>query len=312
MKSLHQAVCAYAARHANRDGLAFTPVQGLRMMCVHSPQGALHSIYKPLVCLVLQGAKRMTVGLEKRVISAAQTVIVTADMPVVGRIIEASPSAPYVAIAIELDMSILREVTMQGGGAHMPHPARAQTLLTDNTDAEVLDCAARLMRLVDKPDAIPVLRPAILRELHYWLLSGAHGATLRALTAPENYTARLNGAIALLRREFRSRLSMEQLATAASMSLSAFHKHFKQLTSLTPGQYQKRLRLIEARRLMLDEGFSASRAAFEVGYESASQFTREYRRMFRMPPKQDALRVRAGARVDAQRVREQGRAISAV
>ena len=311
MKSLKRAVCAYAARHANRDGLAIAPVQGLRMMCVHAPQGALHSIYKPLVCLVLQGAKHMTVGLEKRVISAGQSVIVTADMPVVGRIIEASTSAPYVAIAIELDMSILRDLTMQLGGAHA-HASRARTLLTENTDTEVLDCAARLMRLVDKPAAIPVLRPAILRELHYWMLSGAHGQTLRALTAPENYTARLNAAITLLRREFRSRLSMEQLAAAASMSLSAFHKHFKALTSLTPGQYQKRLRLIEARRLMLDEGFSASRAAFEVGYESASQFTREYRRMFRMPPKQDALRVRAGARVGAQRSRENGRALSAV
>jgi AraC-like DNA-binding protein len=312
MKPLKQAVCTYAARHANRDGLALTPVQGLRMMYVHSSQGALHSIYKPLVCLVLQGAKHMMVGLDERTISAGQSVIVTADMPVVGRILEASPSAPYVAIAIELEMSILRDVTTQLGGARTSRGDRAQTLLTQSTDAEVLDCAARLMRLVDKPDAIPVLRAAILRELHYWLLSGAHGETLRALTAPENYTVRLNAAIALLRREFRSRLSMEQLAAAASMSLSAFHKHFKRLTSLTPGQYQKRLRLIEARRLMLDEGFSASRAAFEVGYESASQFTREYRRMFQMPPKQDALRVRAAARTGDQRSRENGRTIGAV
>ncbi len=131
-----------------------------------------------------------------------------------------------------------------------------------------------------------------MRELHYWLLSGQHGAALRSLAAPDSNVSRLAAAIAILRQEYRSRIPVERLAAAAAMSLTAFHKHFKHMTSLSPGQYQKRLRLIEARRLMLDEGFSASSAAFEVGYESVSQFTREYRRLFQAPPKRDALRVR--------------------
>lgn len=294
MKSLKQAVRTFAAEHANQDGLAFTPVQGLRMMCVDSPRPALHSIYRPLVCLVLQGAKQITVGVEKQLISAGQTVIVTADMPVVGRIVEATPSAPYIAVAVELEMTILHELAMQLGDA--PTEQSAPSLLWQNTDPEILSCASRLMHLLDKPAAIPVLRPVILRELHYWLLTGNHGATLQSLTAPENRMSRLAAAIAILRREYRSRVSIERLADSAAMSLSAFHKHFKQLTSLTPGQYQKRLRLIEARRLMMDEGLSASRAAFEVGYESVSQFTREYKRMFQMPPKRDARRAHTQAR----------------
>ncbi|MDQ8726669.1 AraC family transcriptional regulator [Bradyrhizobium sp. LHD-71] len=293
MDSLKQAVRTYAAVHANRDGLAVTPVPGLRMMCVETPHGDLHSIYRPLICLVLQGAKRMIVGREERIFSAGKSVIVSADMPVVGRIVQASPSQPYLAIAVELEMTVLREVAAQlGSGVRTQRPSAMRTLFANDTEAATLDCVARLMRLLDQPEATPVLRPGILRELHYWLLAGSHGADLRALADPGSHATRLGAAVAMLRAEYQTRIPIERLAETASMSLTAFHKHFKHMTSLTPGQYQKRLRLLEARRLMLDEGFSASSAAFEVGYESISQFTREYRRMFQAPPKRDALRAR--------------------
>jgi AraC-like DNA-binding protein len=293
MDSLKQAVRTYAARHANEHGLARTPVPGMRMMCIESPRGGLHSIYRPLVCLVLQGAKHLSVGREERIVSAGQSVIVSADMPVVGRIVQASRDAPYLAIALELERTILRELAVQLGSLRPQRLSETRTLFTDDTDAATLDCALRLMRLLDRPEAIPLLRPAISRELHYWLLSGQHGTALRALADPDSYASRLGAAIAILRAEYRSRVPIDRLAAAASMSLTAFHQHFKHMTSLTPGQYQKRLRLIEARRLMLDEGFSATRASFEVGYESVSQFTREYRRTFQAPPKRDALRARS-------------------
>jgi AraC-like DNA-binding protein len=295
MESLKQAVRTYAGRHANGDGLALTPVPGLRMMCVETPAGDLHSVYRPLVCLILQGAKRMIVGREERVFAAGQSVIVSADMPVVGRIVQASPSEPYLAVAVELEMAILREVAAQLGGVRAQDSSETCTLFGEDTGAATLDCASRLMRLMDRPDAIALLRPGIMRELHYWLLSGQHGAALRSLAAPDSAVSRLAAAIAILRAEYRSRIPVERLAAAAAMSFTAFHKHFKHMTSLTPGQYQKRLRLIEARRLMLDEGFSASSAAFEVGYESVSQFTREYARMFQATPKRDALRAREGS-----------------
>lgn len=297
MDSLKQAVRAYAAHHANGDGLALTQVPGLRMMCLESPRSDLHSVYRPLVCLILQGAKRMIVGREERVFSAGQSVIVSADMPVVGRIARASPAEPYLAVAVELEMVILREVAVQLGDVRAQHPSETRTLFAEDTGAAALDCASRLMRLLDRPNAIPLLRPGIMRELHYWLLSGQHGAALQALAAPDSHPSRLAAAIAILRAEYRLRIPVERLADAAAMSLTAFHKHFKHMTSLSPVQYQKRLRLIEARRLMLDEGFSASNAAFEVGYESVSQFTREYARMFQTPPKRDALGARSGSRV---------------
>jgi AraC-like DNA-binding protein len=164
------------------------------------------------------------------------------------------------------------------------------------------------MKLLDHPGSAPLLRPGIMQELHYWLLAGPHGTALRDIADPDSYASRLADAITILRAEYTSRVSVEQLASKAGMSPSSFHKHFKHMTSLTPGQYQQRLRLIEARRLMLDEGCSASNAAFEVGYESVSQFTREYGRLFQVPPKRDALRyqkpleVANGGTVAPQRI----------
>ena len=134
-----------------------------------------------------------------------------------------------------------------------------------------------------------------MAELHYWLLSGAHGAVLRTIADFDSHASRLAAAIAILRAEYRSHLSINRLAAAARMSVTAFHKHFKSMTASTPRQFQKRLRLLEARRLMRDEGFSASLAAYEVGYESVPQFTREYGRLFHISPKQDSLRARAGS-----------------
>jgi AraC-like DNA-binding protein len=205
--------------------------------------------------------------------------------------VQASRTEPYLAIAVELETTILRELAAQMGDQPDRRRSEMRTLFVEDTDAAVMDCASRLMRLLDRPDATPLLRPGIMQELHYWLLTGQHGAAIRTLSDPNSCAGRLSEAIAILRAEYRSRVSVERLAAAAAMSLTAFHKHFKHMTSLTPGQYQKRLRLIEARRLLLDEGFSASSAAFEVGYESVSQFTRDYGRLFRVPPKRDALRA---------------------
>lgn len=292
MDALKEAVRTYATAHANDDGLAPTPIPGLRMMCVETTRGDLHSVYRPLVCLVLQGAKLMTVGREQRVFSAGHSVIVSADMPVVGRIVQASRDEPYLAVAVELQLTVLRELAAQLGEVRPLRPSQRGTLFAEDSNASVLDCALRLMRLLDRPEATPLLYDGIMRELYYWLLSGQHGETLRALADPASYASRLGAAIAILRAEYRSCIRVERLAAAAGMSLTAFHKYFKRVTSLTPGQYQKRLRLAEARRLMLEQGFSASSAAFEVGYESISHFTREYGRLFKVPPKRDVRRVR--------------------
>lgn len=289
-QELLDAVATYARAHANRDGLALTPIPGLRLMCLDQPGDKLESTYRPLVCLVLQGEKHLLAGRQEKLCAEGQAIVVSADLPVTGQVVTASRERPYIALAIELDMALLSELADQLRENRPSPPDPAATLLVQDVDTAILDCARRLMHLVAHPEAVAILHPGLMRELHFWLLNGAHGRQLRASMAPEAHPVRLNRAVAMLRLSYHQKLRVEELAQAASMSLSAFHKHFKDYTSLTPVQYQKRLRLIEARRLMLYEGATANKAAFEVGYESSSQFTREYARLFGAPPRRDARR----------------------
>lgn len=302
MEALKQAIIRYASCHANVDGLATTPVPGLRMMCAFRPSRPMRSIYKPLVCLVLQGAKQLTLGSEDLQFAAGASVIVGVDAPVTGRVVLASPAQPYVALAIELDFAVLRDLMAQLPASALPAAASQGRVWMAESDAATLDCGLRLMRLLDRPEAVPLLHAGMVRELHYWLLSGRHGADLRRLALPDSHAQRIAAAVQMLREGFMRTLPVEQLAAAARMSSSSFHRCFKQVTTLTPLQFQKQLRLVEARRLMLSQGVAASRAAYEVGYESVSQFTREYARMFGAPPRRD---VWAEARLLKDRPREE-------
>jgi AraC-like DNA-binding protein len=302
VEALKQAVQRYADRHADSEGLAATPIPGLRMMRASSPRGPMRSVYKPLVCLVLQGAKQVSVGREEQVFTAGQSIVVGVDVPVVGRIVRASRSEPYLAVAIELDMAIMQSVASHVRLKPPPAAHTSSTLFTESLDDDVLKCTMRLMRLIDRPEAVPVVRPAVLQELHYWLLSSKHGTALSRLALPDGHTQRVARAIDVIRSRYREPIAVEQLAAVANMSSSAFHRHFRAVTSLSPLQFQKQLRLIEARRLMLGEGTTASRAAADVGYESASQFTREYVRMFGASPRRDAARPVLAVPADAGQV----------
>ena len=292
IEALRQLVRQHADAHANPDGFAATPLRGIQTMRAHAPTGFVKSIYKPLICLVLQGSKYVTVGTCARELTAGQTVVVSADVPAISRITRASRAEPYVAVAIELDLSILLELAGQVS-VSAEEDALAPALSADDTDPAVAECALRLIQLLGRPNAIPVLFPSIMRELHYWLLTGRHGAAMRGLAWPDGVGQRVARAIAVLRSEFASTLEVGQLAAIAGMSASTFHHHFRTITSLSPIQFQKRLRLIEARRRMLAEGLPASQAAFAVGYESVSQFTREYGRMYGLPPGRDRSETRA-------------------
>jgi AraC-like DNA-binding protein len=161
-----------------------------------------------------------------------------------------------------------------------------EALRVESTETEVTDAALRLLRLLDRPGSVEILKNQLLRELHYWLLSGRHGGAIRALGIASSHAQRIGRAIARIRDEFNQSLRMEQLAETAGMSISGFHAHFRTITSLTPLQYQKQLRLIEARRNLL-EGVRIANAAYGVGYESIPQFTREYARMFGVSPAKD-------------------------
>ena len=291
-QALQRVVRNFVDAHGDALGVGTTPLQGVGMMRAYAPTGILKSIYKPLVCLILQGAKQVTAGQDTYTFSAGQSALVSADVPVVSRITRASRAEPYLALAIELDMAVLLDLSTQLGGLTDAMTA-VPAVLVDDTDAAVADCALRLTRLLDRVEAIPLLRPSIMRELHYWLLAGRHGRAVRDLASPGGAAQCIARAIAVLRGEFDRPLRVERLAAVAGMSSSSFHHHFRAVTSLSPMQFQKQLRLIEARRRMLSDGLPVNRAALEVGYESVTQFTREYGRMFGLPPGRDMSESRA-------------------
>lgn len=290
--TLLNAVRRYVDANADTAGLAQTPIPGLTTIRSTEPSGLVHAMPRPLVCLVLQGCKQVAVGTQLFTFNAGDSLLITADVPTVSQITQASRAQPYLSLVMDLEPAVIAELTVQ----MKPLPAvEGAPVRFETTDSEVADAALRLMRLLERPASVPVLHRQLVRELHYWLLAGKHGAAIRRLGWPEGHDRRVARAVEVLRAQFAQPLPVEQLAATAGMSPSSFHQHFRTVTSLSPLQFQKQLRLIEARRLMMAEGMSASSAAFTVGYESASQFTREYARMFGLPPVKDTLAVRRQA-----------------
>lgn len=222
---------------------------------------------------------------------AGEALVIAADVPTVSEITEASPAAPYYALALELDPALLSELAVEADlRAGDTAPVRVEP-----ADPDVVDAALRLMRLLDRPGAQPILGEALLREMHYWLMTGRHAAAIRALGRVDSHAHRIARAVAMIRRDYATPLRVADLAAVAGMSESSFHQHFRAITMLSPLQFQKQLRLIEARRLMLVQGAAISHAAHSVGYESVPQFTRDYARLFGSPPGRHIREARLSA-----------------
>lgn len=288
--SLLDSARRYAHTHADPLGIARPPIPGVTIIRATQPSGLEYAISRPIVCLVLQGSKRVTMGNETYAFGAGDSLLITADVPTVSQITVANSDAPYLSFVLDLELALMAELAVE---MNMELTVQGAPVQVEPTDSEVRDSALRLIKLVERPSALPMLAEQRLREMHYWLLVGKHGPAIRQLGRPEGRKHRIARAVSLLRGEFAQPLPVERLAAEAGMSLSAFYQHFRSITSLTPLQFQKQLRLIEARRLMTTQGLLASSAAFEVGYESVQQFTREYRRMFGLPPGKDADAVRS-------------------
>lgn len=287
----------YADAHADAQGIARTPIPGLFLVRAAAPSELDYAISRPLACLVLQGSKHVAMGKQGFAFSAGDSLLITADVPTVSQITRASIAAPYYSLVLDLDLPVIAElvVEMKAAEGDVDHaPVRVEP-----TDSEVADAALRLMKLLERPASVPVLQTQLVREMHYWLLAGRHGSAIRRLGWPDGHVQRVARAVAVMRADYSQRLPVERLADVAGMSPSSFHQHFRAVTSLSPLQFQKQLRLIEARRLMLSEGVSASHAAFTVGYESVSQFTREYGRLFGLPPVRDTAAAKDKARAVA-------------
>ncbi len=288
-------------RHTGGQGGAGafeTAIPGLTLLRSPHEKRPSHLIHKPALCIVVQGIKWAIFG-EKRVdYGAGQAMVVSIEMPICGRVAEASPSKPYLGVIVEFDIGIMREVleTLD------PPPQMAcgvnRGVFVTDFDGPLAECVLRLVRLLDTPGAIPALYPLVMREICYWLLTGPHGGEVAGVALVGAHTTSVIRAIHALRDRFAQPVRIKELAARAGMSPSAFHRQFKEVTSMTPLQYQKQLRLLEARRLMLTDAAGAETAAYQVGYESASQFSREYTRMFGSPPRRDAVRMRGATLFD--------------
>ena len=305
--SLAEALLRYTDRQSGESPF-MTAIDGLAILRSDHPKPPSHMISTPAMCIVAQGAKWATFGDNRLEYRAGQALVVGVETPSIGRVVEASPGKPCLVLAFELDLAIMRSVA-EG----LDEPPRAsgkpgRGVFVSDFQGPLADCALRLVRLLHTPKAIPTLCPLIMREICYWLLTGPHGGDVARMALANSPSQRVISAMHSLRSRFRETVRMDDLAAIARMSTSALHRQFKALTSLTPLQYQKQLRLLEARRLMVSRAFNVEAAAFEVGYESPSQFNREYARMFGSPPKRDLKHLQTLVR--AERVHENAEAIA--
>lgn len=279
-------------RHAPADGVRNMAVPGLWLGRQLTPTDPIALVVDPSLCIVAQGAKEVFLAGEVYRYDPAHSLLVSIDLPISARVVEATPARPCLAVRLSLDPSVIGELLTDCPDASRP-AAPARGLVVSPVEPQLLDAVGRLVALLDVPRDIAALSPLVLREVTYRVLTSSQGARLRQIAAagaPANQIAR---AVGWLRNHFEDPLRVETLARKARMSLSGFHHHFKAVTGFSPVQYQKRLRLQEARRLMMDKGLDAASAAFRVGYESPSQFSREYRRIFGTTPRQDVFALKS-------------------
>ena len=278
-------------RHVVGTGICSTAMPRVSLIRADAPSTPTPAVYEASLCIIAQGSKRVSIGEHSVVYDAAHYLLVSVDLPLVGHVLDASPERPYLCCKIDLDAAMLADLmASEGGGV-----ARTDlpVLGVYPGDPDLIDAACRLVGLLDRPDTIRALAPLIEREILYRLLTGPHGPMLRHVATAGSHLNQVSRAIAAIRRRFDAPIRIDDVAAEAGMSSSSLHAHFKAITRMTPLEYQKQLRLQEARRLMLTEGATASTAGFAVGYESPSQFSREYRRLFGAPPRADIERLHA-------------------
>jgi AraC-like DNA-binding protein len=256
------------------------------------PEHQLSAVYDPMVNLILRGSKTMTVGDQTLRYDPATYFVMSVDLPAIGTVHADKNGAPYLAISLTLDTQILAQLL-----ADLPESPAERTVhagfCVATVTPELMDAWVRMMRLMRTPNDIPALSPAYEREILYRVLTGPQGALLREVATPESAMSRVSKAIRRIRRDLNKELRIATLADEAKMSVSAFHRQFKAVTALSPLQFQKRIRLLQARGLLVSGGLSVTAAAFKVGYESTTQFSREYSRAFGLSPYKDADRIRS-------------------
>ncbi len=269
-----------------------TPLEGLYLTAVSAPTGPIHAVYRPSLCVVVQGAKISMLGDRAFCYDAGKCLIASMEVPIRAEIAEATPERPYLAFSLALEPATITDLLCEMGAAADIPPGPA--LAVHRLGAELQEPLLRLLQLCERPRDVAILAPLIRREITWRLLQGPMGPALRQIGLAGSPAARIGRAIAQIRDSFAEQLQIARLAEVAAMSPATFHRHFKAVTAMTPVQYQKQLRLQEARRLLLSDAADVARVGYAIGYESPSQFSREYRRMFGAPPGRDRVAIRKG------------------
>lgn len=273
------------------DGVC-EPIQGVHLGRLSTPMEKLHSVLEPSLCIIAQGSKAIFVGDNRYQYDPFNYFLATIELPRVSQVLEASKEKPYLSFRLGLDPNIVGSVLVEAGYMAPSGNADVRAIDVSPLDADLMEAVIRLVRLIETPQHGRVLKPLITREIIYRLLMGDQGGRLCHLTVSGSYTPQIARAIERLRQDFDQSLRIEDLAQEMGMSVSSFHQHFKAVTAMSPLQFQKRLRLQEARRLMLGEDLDATSAAYRVGYNDASYFSREYKSLFGVPPIRDIQQLK--------------------
>lgn len=281
-------------RAVSFDGVE-EPLPGLHLARSSVPLQPIHSVVEPSICVIAQGSKEVLLGESHYCYDPAHYLLTTIELPRVSQVLSASKERPYLSLRLDLAPSLVSSVVVEADHTWSKPHAAISAIAVSPLDGNLLEAFVRLVRLVDSPAHARVLGPLITREILYWLLMGEQGSRLRHLALQGGYTPDIATAVKRLRQHFDQPLRIEEMAQDLGMSVSGFHHHFKAVTALSPLQFQKQLRLQEARRLMLSEDLDAASAAYRVGYQDASYFNREYKSLFGVPPMRDVQRLREEA-----------------
>ncbi|MBT2746013.1 MULTISPECIES: AraC family transcriptional regulator [unclassified Lysobacter] len=302
----HRGSCAAQAELVDRiarltdgggDGVHSTVVRPLHLIRMSGPTECSPSVYEPRLCVVAQGRKVVTLSDRTYHYDPLNYLVVSVTLPMIGQIVEATPDKPYLCLRIDIDPAEIARLIVDAGQSPASDTGRESNgvdlgLYAAKVNKTLMDAVLRLMRLLDTPQDLPVLAPMALREIFYRVLMGDLGHRLRALAVTDSRSSRVAKAVAVLRQRYLQPLCIEDLADEVHMSTSSLHHQFKAVTTMSPLQFQKHLRLHEARRLMMVGGIEAVAAAHRVGYESPSQFSREYKRLFGAPPRSEVVLAR--------------------
>jgi AraC-like DNA-binding protein len=287
-------LAALADQHTGGGGEGYHPtaIDPLVFVRQSNPCTTIQEVSEPLFAIVVQGQKKVSVNEETFQYGIAQYLVLSVDMPLSACMVEATPDQPYLGLKLKLDPVQLCEIIAQTklGISQKESPARGWCV--SDAAPPLIDCVIRLTKLLDTPQDIPFLAPLMIREIYYRLLTDQQGEAVRQIATAGSSMQRIADVIKQMKTDFTKLLRVEELAEQANMSAASFHRHFKAVTSMSPLQYQKQLRLLTARQMMLAEAIDATQAAYRVGYESTSQFSREYSRMFGAPPIRDVERLR--------------------